>query len=222
MFCVPKLFSSYNFRSSPPEVFLGLAFRGNDGNDNLTQLSKLLKKNDPVLLTRLDKESHLEPGQLKYMHNDIQNELIELMAKQVLAKKLESIRSSKFFGIIADEYTDISNKELLSMCFRWIKDLRVLEDFVGYYELPDIKRGTIVTAIKDSLIRMQLSLTDLRAQAYDGASNMFGKNTGVSVQIATEQSLNLGIKATMINSKQMKDIMGTVTQIISLVKYSPK
>ena len=95
----------------------GLAFRGNDGNDNLTQLFKLLNKNDPALLTRLDKESHLEPGQHKYMHNDIQNELIELMAKQVLAKKLESIRSSKFFGIIADEYTDISKKELLSMCF---------------------------------------------------------------------------------------------------------
>ena len=74
----------------------GLAFRGNDGNDNLTQLFKLLNKNDPALLTRLDKESYLEPGQHEYMHNDIQNELIELIAKQVLAKKLESIRLSKF------------------------------------------------------------------------------------------------------------------------------
>ena len=89
------------------------------------------------------------------------------------------------------------------MCFRWIKDLRAHEDFVGYCELPDIKSDTIVTAIKDSLIRMQLSLNDLRAQAYGRASNMFGKNTGVSVQIAAEQpkalsthcqgySLNLG------------------------------
>ena len=51
------------------------------------------------------------------MHNEIQNELIELMAKQVLAKKHDSIRSSRFFGIIADEYTDISNNQLLSMCF---------------------------------------------------------------------------------------------------------
>ena len=64
------------------------------------------------------------------MHTDIQNELIELMAKQVLAKKIESIRLSKFFGVMADEYTDISNKELLSMCFRWIEDLRVHQDFV--------------------------------------------------------------------------------------------
>ena len=56
-----------------------LAFRANDGNDNLTQLFKLLNKNDSTLLTRLDKESHLEPGQHKYMHNDIQNELIKLI-----------------------------------------------------------------------------------------------------------------------------------------------
>ena len=75
----------------------GLAFRGNDGNDNLTQLFKLLNKNDLALLTRIDKESHLESGQHKDMHNDIQNELMELMAKQVLGKQFESIRSSKLF-----------------------------------------------------------------------------------------------------------------------------
>ena len=40
----------------------GLAFRGNGGNDNLTQHFKLLNKNDPALLTRFDKEYHLEPG----------------------------------------------------------------------------------------------------------------------------------------------------------------
>ena len=76
---------------------------------------------------------------------------------------------------------------------------------------------------------MQLSLNNLRAQAYDGGSNMFGKSTGVSVQIAAQpkplspycqgHSLNLGNKTTMTNSKQMKHVMGTVTKIIS---YLPK
>ena len=46
------------------------------------------------------------------------------------------------------------------MFFRWIKDLRVHADFVEYNELPDIKSDTVVTAIKDSLIRMQVSLHD--------------------------------------------------------------
>ena len=61
------------------------------------------------------------------------------------------------------------------MCFRWIEHLRVLEDFVGYYELLDIKSDTIVTTIKDSLIKMQLSLNDLRAQAYDGLVTSLAK-----------------------------------------------
>ena len=44
----------------------GLAFRGNDSNDNLTQLFKLLSEKNSALLTRLYKESHLEPRQHKH------------------------------------------------------------------------------------------------------------------------------------------------------------
>ena len=78
---------------------------------------------------------------------------------------------------------------------------------------------------------MQLSLKDLKAQTYDGASKMFGKDTGVSVHIAAQQSkalsthcyghsLNLRIRTTIPNSKQMKDVMGTLT--ISLVNIHLK
>ena len=46
----------------------------------------------------------------------MQNELMELMAKQVLAKKLESIRSSKFFGITANRYTLIYQIKNYYLC----------------------------------------------------------------------------------------------------------
>ena len=72
------------------------------------------------------------------------------MGKQVLQRNLNQFVRVSFWN--NNEYTDISNKELLSMCFRWIKDLRVNEDFVGYYELSDIKRDTTLTAIKDSIL----------------------------------------------------------------------
>ena len=78
----------------------------------------------------------------------------------------------------------------------------------------DIKSSTIVTAIKDSLIRIQLSLNDLRAQAYGGASNMLGKIADEQPKALSSHcqghSLNLRIKTTMANSKQMKDVMKTV------------
>ena len=153
----------------------GIAFRGDDGNDNLTQLFKLLNKNDVSILKRLYKDAKLDSGQHKYLHNDIQNKLIDLMTKQILSKKRELIRSSKLFAMMTDEYTHISNKELLSMCFRWIDEaLKVHEDFLE-------------------------------------------NKSGVSVNIAAEQpkalathcqghSLNLGIKTTVTNSEQIKDV----------------
>ena len=212
----------------------GLALRGHEeGDGNLTQLLKLMCKDNADILRRIDGEMKLESGQRKYLHNDMQNEILQLMARKVLLKKLESVQSSQFFALIADESGDVSNKELLSICFRWVEGLDVCEDFFGFYQIPNIKSDTIFMAIKDCLVRMRLSLKDLRGQAYDGASNMLGKKSGVAVRIAAEQpkalathclghSLNLGIKRTMTSSKMMRDVMGTVTEIISLVKYSPK
>jgi len=68
----------------------GIALRGDNGNDNLTQLFKLLNRTDESALQRLQNDN----SQHKYLHNDVQNELIELMAKQVMSKKLASIRES--------------------------------------------------------------------------------------------------------------------------------
>eukprot|EP00795_Rhopilema_esculentum_P001416 gene1416-15834_t len=88
------------------------------------------------------------------------------------------------FSLMCDEYTDVSNKQQLSFCARWVdQDLNACEDFLGFYEIPNIKAQTIVTAIKDALIRFNLPMSDLRGQTYDGASNMLGKKAGVAEQI---------------------------------------
>ena len=69
-----------------------------------------------------------------------------------------------------------------------------------------------VNAIKDGFIRMQLS-QNLRAQGYDGASNMLGKKSGVAQPkvLATHchgHSLNIDIKYTMTNSNFVNDLIG--------------
>ena len=56
-------------------------------------------------------------------------------------------------------------------------DLKVHEDFFGFYEVDNIKSDTIVAAIKDSLLRFNLSLDSCRGQIYDGASNMLDKKS---------------------------------------------
>ena len=81
---------------------------------------------------------------------------------------LEPIRNNEIFSLMSDEWTDISNLEQLSICTRTVNnDLIVHENFLGFYEIPNIKSETIVSVIKDSLIRMQLTLANCRGKTYD-------------------------------------------------------
>ena len=113
----------------------------------------------------------------------IKNEIIAIIANHVIRDLVSEIRGG-FFSIICDEYTDISNKEQLTICIRWVdKELEAHEDFLGFYNVPDIGAETIVSAIKDVLLKLQLSLVNCRGQCYDGACNMMGLKTGVTKRI---------------------------------------
>ena len=61
------------------------------------------------------------------------------------------------------------------------------EDFMGLYEVDSINASTLVRILKDSLIRFNVSLSKLRGQCFDGASNMSGIRQGVATVIQAEQ-----------------------------------
>ena len=64
---------------------------------------------------------------------------------------------------MADEYTDITNKEHFFFCIRTINDnLEVKEDFLGFSESENIKSVTVVNAIKDVLLKFNLNLQNCR------------------------------------------------------------
>ena len=112
----------------------GIALQGYDGIDNFTQILRFLSTNDKNILYHLEgKIGH------KYMHNDIQNEILDIMAVLTLQEKLKTIRECRFFSIIADEDTDVSNKKQLSFCLRSVdKNLNAFEDFIVFYKLENI------------------------------------------------------------------------------------
>jgi len=116
----------------------GIAFCGNDdGNDNFTQLLLLRGNDHPCVIQMLQSK---ESSKKLYTHHDYQNELLQIMANQALWKKLTEVKNSNFYSIMCDEYTDISNKEQLSICVCWVDDnLEAHEDFLGYYQVTNIK-----------------------------------------------------------------------------------
>lgn len=74
----------------------------------------------------------------EYISPEIINELIEKMGNSVLRRILESIRTSLWFSILADEATDISHHEQMSLSIRWVDDnFEIHEDVLGLFQLPD-------------------------------------------------------------------------------------
>ena len=58
----------------------------------------------------------------KYQSPEIVNEMIEIMAHNVLRSLLSEISSRSWFSLLADETRDISNCEQLVLCLRWISE----------------------------------------------------------------------------------------------------
>ena len=156
----------------------GQAMQGDtDDESNFIQLLKLRQKDQPLLLKWLERKED------RYTSHDIQNEIIAIMANHIICDLVSEIRGG-FFSVICDEYTDISNKEQLTTCIQWVdKELETHKDYLGFYNVPDTGAATIVLAVKDMLLKLQLSLVNCRGQCYDGASNMMGHKTGVAKRI---------------------------------------
>ena len=68
-------------------------------------------------------------------------------------------------------------------------NLEVKEYFLGLYELEIIKSVTVSNAIKDILLRFNLSIHYSRGQTYDGASNMMVKKSGMANKLLVEDNL---------------------------------
>ena len=92
---------------------------------------------------------------------------------------------------------------------------------------------TIVSAIKDSLLRLDLQLSDARGQCYDGASNMTGRNKGVVQIMQNEEprcifthcyshALSLACKDMVRNCDLMATFLDITYDAVKLIKLSPK
>ena len=60
---------------------------------------------------------------------------------------------------MADEATDSSNNEQLVVSIRWVvNNFEAHGDFIGIHAIKNIKSDTLVTVLKDILIRLNILL----------------------------------------------------------------
>ena len=160
--------------------------------------------------------------------------MMTIMALQVLREVVQNYQSADFYSLMGHEATDVSNVLQLVICLRWVDcDLVAHDEFIGLKDMPCTNADSIVSELKEVLLRMNLKLNKCRGQCYDGCSTMTGHRNGVAVQIKEEEkralytccyahSLNLAIGDTMKNSALLKHTIDNTFELTKLVKTSPK
>ena len=84
------------------------------------------------------------------------------------------------YSIIIDGTQEVSGVEREAICIRYVDhDLIPHEDFVGLYEVSSTTGKNLAKVATDVLLRLNLPLSCLRGQTYDGAANMSGESKGV-------------------------------------------
>ena len=122
-----------------------------------------------------------------YISKTIQNEIISICGTIVRSTILARVHAAELYSLLADEATDVSNKEQLDVCVRFVDQstLKIEERFMAFSECDT---GVTGEAIADRLLSKldawQLPVSHMIGQTYDGAGAMAGKKKGAAARIA--------------------------------------
>ncbi|CAN6725893.1 unnamed protein product [Malus baccata var. baccata] len=154
----------------------GLAFRGHDESEdssnkgNFLELLKFLADHNEGIKDVVFKNA---PENLKLTSPDIQKDLVYAAACETTNAIMFDIGDDAFFSVLVDESRDISVKEQMVVVLRYVNtNGQVVERFVGIKHVPNTTAISLKEAIDQFFSIHGLSISRLRGQGYDGASNM--------------------------------------------------
>ena len=111
-----------------------------------------------------------------------------LIGNHIQQSIVSELKCAGMFGIIADETMDISKQEQMSIRVCYVTDqMSVHECFLGFWSTAKTDDATLFN-LCEVLQSLGLSLSQLRAQCYDGATNMRGRYSGLATLVQTVES----------------------------------
>ncbi|CAN1158047.1 Zinc finger MYM-type protein 1 [Linum perenne] len=152
---------------------------------------------------------------------DIQKDIVHALAIET-TKLITTDIGDNFFAILADESRDVSVKEQMGVVLRYVDGKGcVIERFLGISHVRDTKAMSLKTAIESMLMKNGLSISRVRGQGYDGASNMKREINGLKTLILEESPSAYYIhcfahrlQLTLVVVAQNHDDVGTVTNLV--------
>jgi hypothetical protein len=184
-----KIRLTYSLRCIKFLLRQGLAFRGHDESEdssnrgNFLELLEFLAENSEEVHKYVLKNA---PGNCILISPSIQKEIIQCCAFETRKKIIEDLGDEPY-AILADESSDISHKEQLALCLRYVDKLgRPCEHFIGVVHVADTTSLSLKNAIEALLASHGLTMAQIRGQGYDGASNMKGDIKGLKTLVMKE------------------------------------
>ena len=108
--------------------------------------------------------SHIlrSPKNARYLSPKIQNEFISINGDLIRKNIVKECNEALFWSVMVDEATDISTKERVSVCIRYVcvknGELEVCEEFIGFCALSATDAETITRTIVDFMQNCGLNM----------------------------------------------------------------
>ena len=155
----------------------GIALRGHhdDGplfdeassnRGNFKELIMLMSEFDKTLKDRIESCAR----NATYLSKTTQNDLLSCIKDFIQSEIVNDIQNQTegpFFGISADEVTDVSNWEQLGIVVRYVRNCQAIEKLLEFVQCDDIKGASIAEFIINALNNAGLYPQMCRAQTHE-------------------------------------------------------
>ncbi|XP_045464284.1 zinc finger MYM-type protein 1-like [Harmonia axyridis] len=168
----------------------GLSFRGSTEvfgslhNGNYMMLLEFLAEFDPFLADHIEKHGNQGRGNVSYLSSSICEEIIQIMATEVLKSIDQEVTEAKYYSISVDSTPDITHTDQLAFITRYNKeDGKPVERFLGFIPNPGHKAEDLYNAVIKMMEEHNFNFANCRGQSYDNAANMSGIYNGLQAKI---------------------------------------
>ena len=200
---------------------------GNSGN--YLELLKLIARHDPVMASHLASKK----SRSKYTSPQIQNEIIDSIARVIREKIISEILVAKYFCVILDTTPDIAHVDQLAFSVRYVSNGKPVECFLCFDEMTGSKAIDFRDKLLELLAHFKLSTEFIRGQAMDGCSTMSGIHGGLQALVreitpsalyvhCMAHRLNLVLVKAATTCVPVKSFFGLLGSLYSFFVASPR
>ncbi|XP_020419519.1 zinc finger MYM-type protein 1-like [Prunus persica] len=209
----------------------GLPFRDHDESEtssnksNYVELLQFLVDHDEKVCADVFENAL---GNLKYIAPKIKKDLVNSCAVETIDATISDMDNA-FFSILVDESRNVSIREQMAVVLRYVnKKGQVIERFVGVQYVSDTTSCKLKEEIEQLISSTNLSMSRLRGQWYDDASNMKGELNGLKTQILREypqafyvhcfaHQLQLALVAVAKGNENIVTFFTTASNVVNII-----